>query len=326
LEMLSQARHLSFTTTGSALEAAILESDEIKRLSPPYNRALVTKDRKTVFFSEDLQKVRARPDQSHKVGPIPSQGFLAPLAKLADVLEGKTKRLSSKQIETILNIPQDYIPTVACFKEGIRAFKQDFLREKKNLDMRTLKSLGSLFWAEKLEAEKAAAEESQKQKETNTRKEIEEEKDLELISESAHEKLSRNEWTPERVAKAIKSVIRFGAFQIRRAGWFCRLSESTLSWTYPESSGGEKNVVLIDAGRLSFPEPIPIAAKIPPPRRHESSLKERQTGFDIAAYDRMRVVTTEIRRLLEEGRVVELCLHPDVLLTNTTLKKMLTWL
>ena len=40
LEMLSQARAISFDVTPSPLEAALLEPDEIKRHRPPYNVAL----------------------------------------------------------------------------------------------------------------------------------------------------------------------------------------------------------------------------------------------------------------------------------------------
>jgi hypothetical protein len=45
LEMLTQAKDLDVTVTGSALEAAVLESDEIKTFKPPYNMALREKDR-----------------------------------------------------------------------------------------------------------------------------------------------------------------------------------------------------------------------------------------------------------------------------------------
>src|SRR5205085_7872367 len=45
LEMLSQARELDVTPTASALEAALLETDEIKRLAPPFNQALLHANR-----------------------------------------------------------------------------------------------------------------------------------------------------------------------------------------------------------------------------------------------------------------------------------------
>ena len=57
LEMLSQARDLDYSTTASALEAALLESDEIKRHLPPYNKALRPDRRSLVFLTRDLRKI-----------------------------------------------------------------------------------------------------------------------------------------------------------------------------------------------------------------------------------------------------------------------------
>ena len=54
LEMLSQARAISFDVTPSPLEAALLEPDEIKRHRPPYNVALTIHDRALWFTSPDL--------------------------------------------------------------------------------------------------------------------------------------------------------------------------------------------------------------------------------------------------------------------------------
>ena len=71
LEMLSQAADLRVTRTGSALEAAVLESDEIKRHSPPYNMALQTGQRKLTFCSHDLKKCAATPDSNYCIGPLP---------------------------------------------------------------------------------------------------------------------------------------------------------------------------------------------------------------------------------------------------------------
>jgi DNA polymerase-3 subunit epsilon len=54
LEMLSQARALSFDVTPSPLEAALFEPDEIKRHRPPYNVALTIDERALWFTSPDL--------------------------------------------------------------------------------------------------------------------------------------------------------------------------------------------------------------------------------------------------------------------------------
>src|SRR6478672_9538426 len=53
LEMLSQARAISFEVAASALEAALREPDEIKHHRPPYNVAL-TENRELWFASPDL--------------------------------------------------------------------------------------------------------------------------------------------------------------------------------------------------------------------------------------------------------------------------------
>jgi DNA polymerase-3 subunit epsilon len=58
LEMLSQARAISFAVAASALEAALLEPDEIKRHQPPYNVALTIQDRALWFTSPDLSSLR----------------------------------------------------------------------------------------------------------------------------------------------------------------------------------------------------------------------------------------------------------------------------
>ncbi|MCB9649795.1 MAG: GIY-YIG nuclease family protein [Deltaproteobacteria bacterium] len=60
LEMLSQARDLAVTPCATALEAALLEADEIKRLAPPYNVSLVESGRHTWFASRDLARSGAR--------------------------------------------------------------------------------------------------------------------------------------------------------------------------------------------------------------------------------------------------------------------------
>jgi DNA polymerase III subunit epsilon len=52
--MLSQARDIDFSEMVSALEAAILEADEIKQLRTPYNKALQPNQRSLVFVSGDF--------------------------------------------------------------------------------------------------------------------------------------------------------------------------------------------------------------------------------------------------------------------------------
>src|ERR687891_1171650 len=72
LEMLSQARAISFDVSASPLEAALLEPDEIKRHRPPYNVALTIQDRALWFTSPDLSTRSSQPSPHCPLGPFAS--------------------------------------------------------------------------------------------------------------------------------------------------------------------------------------------------------------------------------------------------------------
>src|SRR5688572_14510433 len=83
LEMLSQARAISFDVTPSPLEAALLEPDEIKRHRPPYNVALTTTSRALWFASVDLRARSRQPSPHCPFGPFASAETLDQFAALA---------------------------------------------------------------------------------------------------------------------------------------------------------------------------------------------------------------------------------------------------
>ena len=76
LEMLTQAQRLDFTETGSAVEAALLESDEIKRHSPPYNIALRSRQRRLIFCTKDLSRHSTVASRECPIGPLPDGKFI----------------------------------------------------------------------------------------------------------------------------------------------------------------------------------------------------------------------------------------------------------
>src|ERR671936_2108879 len=83
LEMLSQARAISFDVTPSPLEAALLEPDEIKRHRPPYNVALTIRDGALWFASPDLRTHRSQPSRHCPLGPFASAETLDQFVALA---------------------------------------------------------------------------------------------------------------------------------------------------------------------------------------------------------------------------------------------------
>jgi DNA polymerase-3 subunit epsilon len=86
LEMLTQVHDLRVTPVGSPLEAALLETDEIKRLDPPYNVSLKTGARSMAFFSKDFTSISTVADDVHVVGPFSNSQVLDSMQKLSESL------------------------------------------------------------------------------------------------------------------------------------------------------------------------------------------------------------------------------------------------
>jgi DNA polymerase-3 subunit epsilon len=313
LEMLSQAQNLTTSVTWSALEAAVRESDEIKHHSPPYNRALRQDERELLFYSKNLKRKQTKPDIHCPIGPISSNIRMESLATLIDALNGKIKKFSSRSMETVLLIPPEYAPDKSCFKLGLDAFRNEYTYERQSpILLRHLMKWGALFWKEKLaEREQDQTRESEEERECSL-----EDEDREQIEEG---------WTPERVFKALKRSIRLCSFQMRRARWYCRLSESSLIWPGSGISEGHKHILVIESGATSFIHSDLMSPETKIPSGHKKSLLERLQNFDVATYDRMRIVTTEMRRIIQEGRNLELCFYPGISLKTTQLKEMLKW-
>ena len=127
MEMLSQAKTLNFTSTGSALEAAILESDEIKRHSPPYNVALRKHRRTLVFCSKDLKQASNKVDQFHPIGPLPSGNLIDAMAAFAHLTSGKMSDQMngfSDLSYRLLCLPREYAPDSECLRKGFNIFHQ----------------------------------------------------------------------------------------------------------------------------------------------------------------------------------------------------------
>jgi DNA polymerase-3 subunit epsilon len=310
LEMLSQAKNLSATVTQTALEAAVRESDEIKLHSPPYNRALQPNERLLHFYSQNFKSKQTRPNIKNQLGPFPSNVNMGSLTKLMDLLNGKIRRINPRMIETVLDTPSEYAPEKGCFSSGLKVFQKEYCAHTETpISVRHLMIWGTQFWQEKLveqESEKAIQE-------------------AEEAQEDGEQEETEEGWTPERVFKALKRKIRMSSFQIRRSRWFCRLCESILTWEITDHSDKAKHKLIFESGAASFRESTIQRDRTNFPPGHKKTLLERQANFDIATYDRMRIVTTEMRRIIQEGGHIELCFHPRTKLNKQQLEKILKW-
>ena len=318
LEMLSQARSIETTPTESALEAAMLEVEEIQRWSPPYNIALRDHQKQTLFFNRDLTSFSPSADDNYCLGPLPENqtgNTLAAFGKwMAADLSVEEEGLTA--VAEMLKGAPGHLPDAQCLSAGLELFRKNYWNAlSTSLPFHRLSLLGTKFW---MEHQREKAERAETAIEND-------EEDNPVISPNAGPETVYL-WTPETVEKIIKSQVRRWAHLLRRARWFCTLSESSLLWT-EEACKIKQNHLLITAGgkvlrqnRLSPEAPLPV------PPGHARSLSKRRIDLDMAAYDRLRVLTTEIRRFVSENRRICICLGPHAVLTNRSLSRLLQWL
>lgn len=306
LEMLSQARDIDCTTTASALEAAALESDEIKQLNPPYNVALRSKDRQLCFLSSAYDHLTLTPDRQHPVGPLPFQDDIRLLPLLAEAMvKGKSRRLfEAEPVERIFNYYDAATPDSDCLKKGLRVFSRRYTQQLETEPFaRACRCIGRELWRQHTELQDADPEEE------NT--------DDDPIEDF--------EWTPETIAGMIEGILFRCTHHIRRSRWLGRLCDATIIWDcrpgiyeapcrkYICLQGG----YLTGTGLLGKSDPFR-----PPPARKVDHLARRQ-DIDVTTYDRLRVITTELRRLLTEERSIEIWIGSRVRLQNIQLSRVL---
>lgn len=309
LEMLTQAYGLDYTVTTSALEAALLESDEIKRWSPPYNVALREKERQIYFLSPDLRQYAPAPDAWHRLGPVTAGQAFKSLAAVAAVLEQQ-----SRWRDTAAALGS----TDECFLKGLEIFLakhgQKLAKEKL---VGSLLLLGKELWKERLD-ERARQNQAEEKNDENGPVAGEE------------DELEEGEiQDPESVTRYIEGIVLHTAHAVRRARWYCLLCESVLSWERGSKKDRQRIQLLFERGDIGERQLFQAGQEtpLPCPPGYKKSLAERQLQFDLLTYDRVRVLTSEIRRIVSETekRNIQLSLGPKSRLGQKELEKLLQW-
>jgi DNA polymerase-3 subunit epsilon len=313
LEMLSQAVGLEVTPTASALEAALIESGEIKRVCPPYNKALQEGRRQLVFGAKDFRSFSPVPDGRHQVGPLPGSKAFAAVHDIGCLLQQgipTADRLQETATENLLGIPPPHAPDPQCFVEGLRLFRHRHAGlPTADTIWPALMRIGTRRWKDALETEKNRIDED-----GETRLDPEGQTDPPPF-----------EWTPEALTGAIESLLCRCAHLIRRARWFAMLSESTLSWSAADGTGSRQNLVILRAAQMRARCELRGDNPLPRPPGVAIAWRDRQRHLDLAAYDRLRVLTTEMRRILAEERTLRLRLGRNVVLEQGRLRRLLKW-
>jgi DNA polymerase-3 subunit epsilon len=299
-ELLTQTWSIDLSVAGSPLEAALREADEIKQHAPPYNRALRERSRNVWFASRDLRSIRPAPDLHHPLGPLPQPDASAPLPALHYLLSAKEPPESDDPTWTrAMGFVDGTRVGARHLREGLEVFRS---RRSRHLgppvSIRGLLGLGARIWRER---------------------KIEEKEERTETEESAREEEGSIPRSPEQVVSLLEHGLVRGAHLLRRARWLRALCESSLLWR----PGEAPRCLMFERGQLTGRSDGATAA--PLPAGHRCPALERMACFDVATYDRLRVFTTELRRLVAAGTRLELCLGPRLRLDRTGLERRLFW-
>jgi DNA polymerase-3 subunit epsilon len=113
LEMLTQVADVQVTETETALDAALLEVDEIHRLDPPYNVQLRVAERSAWFAARDFDDVVDAPDPAHPLGPLPSRRAVAGLAAMTKLRRGDEPSAALRA--AACGVPEAFAPAPEAF-------------------------------------------------------------------------------------------------------------------------------------------------------------------------------------------------------------------
>jgi DNA polymerase-3 subunit epsilon len=288
LEMLSQARGISFDVTPTALEAALVEPDEIKHHRAPYNVALTIENRALWFASSNLTARSACPTSQCPLGPFPSAGMLDEFGALA---AAESRALGSSR----------WRPDPLTFEGGyarLCAVHPELSRQALRVHDRLLR-LGTRLWREGR-------------------------RDRDVDEDDSNEAWREwTVWTPEFVQLSLEWLTLRAALARRRAIWLTRLFDSTVVWREPGASCAR--LVVMEEGEVALSAAVDASAPPPIPPGYRRPVAARREAFTLASFDRLRVLTTELKRLIAAGAPVALRLGAGAALDTSRLASALWW-
>ncbi|MBL8923106.1 MAG: GIY-YIG nuclease family protein [Myxococcaceae bacterium] len=283
LEMLAQARGLSFEVTASPLEAALREPDEIKRHRPPYNVALTERERAVWFCSPDLSQRAPSPSATCSLGPFSSPELLE---QVVAATRGAPEALGRGR----------WAPSRDVFTQGLELLRVRHGEVSPHLAVSGVLRLGTRLW---MEGRRGREEEDDDADQTR-------------------------EWTPALVASALEWLAVRVALARRRARWLTRLTEASV--VFSDDGVDEARLLVIDDGALTVETSVAAGTAPPLPAHHARTGLRRHEGFSVARFDRLRVLTTELKRLVAAKHAVAVCLGPHATFSSAGLDRVLGWL
>jgi DNA polymerase-3 subunit epsilon len=273
LEMLTQVHDIEVTPADTILEAALLETDEIKRLAPPYNVQLLEGDRRAWFATADLEHAEPAPDDDHRLGPLPSRWALTSLAALRALAAGGDPA-NPRARAAAVGVPPSFAPGEELFRRAWETFRAEHIGDGARNTWHALSRASKRLL-------------------------------LTGVADDETSDAPPDVWDLARIRRHLDRALLRGGQLIRRARWLVLLSEASVAFREPRARQSGYRLLVTDGGDVvestyvADPEGIP-ARSAPRPWR------QRQAAMDAARYDRLRVLATELTRVRHDGGTVAL--------------------
>lgn len=278
LELLTQVHSIEPTETASLLEAALLECDEIKRLDPPYNVQLRAFERSAWFASRDFREATTVPDETHPLGPLPSERALVALEALIALASGDPA--TSARCAAVLAVPAFELPEPELFAVGWSAFQRELIDTQRGTPRERVLSASRALYLDRGRAE----------------------------PETSAEDAAPAVWDLARVRRRLERALVQPGLLVRRARFLSLLVEAKVA--FRERVMPKARALVISRGRIVQQLDLEAVADIARmPLARPAPLRARKAEFDAATYDRLRVLVTELRRVVEERGEVALAVH-----------------
>lgn len=273
LEMMAQVWDLETVECGSAIEAALIESDEIKRLDPPYNVSLKGARRSMQFYSHDLESDSVEQNQAHLIGPF--RRFNA-----VDSLRTFVRGLKEDVLVNVFHQPIEDEVMVAgyeMFAEKYPEIDFDSGNVRKHL------AYGLLLLRSSLRSEKIPLQtiEALDEAELETDTEIRNEEVLVSVDE---------ELTAEELVEKFERLYTSAASSYLRSKRLTKLLWADLTWT---EKGQTKNLSIRNAKVGRNAQAIKAVS-------NAASIAVPWAGLEMPDYDRMSILLSEMARFPHE--------------------------
>ena len=264
-EMLTQVSDIAVTETASALEAALLENETIKALNPPYNVQLTTGDRRVWYSSAAFDAAAATPSDEHAIGPLPSEYSLRPLGALSALLAGAPPELPVRA--HAVGVSALWTPDESVFTAGWSELMARHAAATGLPDDAARAHAGAA--AGPTPAGGGGGAEG---------------------SPARRRRRRYRTWDPPRVARHLERAAAQAYRAYRRTRWLKLLDDAEV--VYREPGATRTRRLRIRAGQVSAADQEDPLAVLAAPA---------DASFDRACYDRLRILTTELKRIARDG-------------------------